>query len=66
MNAASPLLIAVEDDPDSPIWLVDGVSKRHILDWESFQKLGFDLAKVRKRPLREIARMPNGPPLMAR
>ena len=59
-------LVAVEGDPNGPIWLVQGAVKRHITDWETFEMLGYQLDQVQRRALLEVARLPNGPPLFLR
>ncbi len=63
MSDEAPVLVAVEGDPASPIWVVQNGFKRHIADWETFQSLGYDIAALVRWPLLQVAQMPNGSPL---
>jgi hypothetical protein len=59
-------LVAVEGDPNGPIWVVQYGVKRHITDWETFEVLGYKLDQVQRLALLEVAKLPNGPPLFLR
>ena len=63
---ASVRLVAVEGDPNGPIWRVQHGVKRHITNWETFEGLGYKLDQVQRVALLEVAGLPNGPPLFLR
>lgn len=62
----SSQLVAVEGDPNGPIWLLQNGVKRHITDWETFEMLGYKLDQLQRLPLLKMAKLPNGPPLFLR